>query len=54
MQVDTDTATLTKPPVDPGFLAAQTTKKNPFADLAALKLSDTMLSSAKETIAGRT
>jgi hypothetical protein len=49
MQVDTDTATLTKPPVDPGFLAAQTTKKNPFADLAALKLSDTMLSSAKET-----
>jgi hypothetical protein len=50
MQVDTDTATLTKPPVDPGFLAAQTTKKNPFADLAALKLSDTMLSSAKETL----
>ena len=47
---DNNTATNTKSPIDPGFLAAQTTKKNPFADLAALKLSDTILSSAKETL----
>jgi hypothetical protein len=42
--------TTAKPPGDPGILAAQATKKNPFADLAALKLSDTILSSAKETL----
>ena len=48
--LDNNIATNTNSPVDPGFLAAQTTKKNPFADLAALKLSDTILSSAKETL----
>jgi hypothetical protein len=50
MQLETKNPTTSKPPVDPGFLAAQTAKKNPFADLAALKLSDTILSSAKETL----
>lgn len=49
MQIETSTTTTTMP-ANAGFLASQPTKKNPFADLAALKLSDTILSSAKETL----
>jgi hypothetical protein len=50
MQTKTDT-TNANPPVDIGILASQATKKNLFADMAALKLSDTILSTgAKETL----
>jgi hypothetical protein len=46
---DDDVATTTKP-ADPGPLANRTPKKNIFADLATLKLSDTILAGAKETL----